>query len=352
MTTSANVTYYGVYKDGKKVGEHSQHHYCKPRNWKEEMAAYMPPAAFTVIGRWPDENEADHFSDPMPLPEFLSGKYVTWPKQDKSLQDEGLQGEELQGDLIMSGLQDEEPQDGFIVTTVRGFHEGYYLEGPFDQGEALSQKGHGKDDVIVSTKKPRDRIAFQWNTTDGLWEEISHIDLSGGPATKDWVWLPEEPLATRPLGAVELLRMAGLCTSQVMPDSLSKFNSLMWAAFDLGRRYELNGVTGALDRQSTDPYNMLVSSFLENETRTQNATMNNPKQDQGAVPKGAGASPCSMQTIANQCLELCWAIEKIPAGPDQTRSSVLASALHTRLQFAADEPAGGGEGHGASPRTS
>jgi len=85
MTTSANMTYYGVYRDGKLVKEHSQHAYCKPRV-RAELAKYMPPegclavdtGTITMIARWPDEEEEDHFSVPMPLADYLAGKKLVW----------------------------------------------------------------------------------------------------------------------------------------------------------------------------------------------------------------------------------------------------------------------------------
>ena len=79
MSTSANVTYFGVYRDGRMVGEHRHNALCKPKDWKMEMAAYVPAEEFTVIARWPDEDEADHFSDPMPLADFLKGSHFVWP---------------------------------------------------------------------------------------------------------------------------------------------------------------------------------------------------------------------------------------------------------------------------------
>ena len=84
MSTSANVTYYGVYRDGKLVKEHSQNCMCKPRV-RDELARYMPEGCLavdagrlTVVARWPDEEEEDHFSRPMPLADFLAGKKLEW----------------------------------------------------------------------------------------------------------------------------------------------------------------------------------------------------------------------------------------------------------------------------------
>ena len=84
MSTSANVTYYGVYRDGKLIKEHSQSHYCKPRV-RAELEKYMPwgclavdTGNLTLIARWPDEEEEDHFSKPIRLADYLAGKKLEW----------------------------------------------------------------------------------------------------------------------------------------------------------------------------------------------------------------------------------------------------------------------------------
>jgi len=81
VTTSANVTYYEVYKDGALVKEHSQHAYCKSRI-REQLLAYVPAEAYTLILRWPDEEEEDHFSKEMLLSDYLNGVKVEWEDDD------------------------------------------------------------------------------------------------------------------------------------------------------------------------------------------------------------------------------------------------------------------------------
>jgi len=76
--TSANVTYYGVYKDGKLIEEISQHAYCKDRV-KEKLAQYTPPEDYTLIARWPDENEVDHFTREISLADYVNKtKTLRW----------------------------------------------------------------------------------------------------------------------------------------------------------------------------------------------------------------------------------------------------------------------------------
>jgi hypothetical protein len=69
MTTSANVTVYVIYKNGVKVGEHSQHHYCKTR-WFE-LLKFEPVDEHTIQWTWEDENEELHSKKPVPLKKFL-----------------------------------------------------------------------------------------------------------------------------------------------------------------------------------------------------------------------------------------------------------------------------------------
>jgi hypothetical protein len=77
MSTSANVTYYDVFKDGKWVKEFSQHHYCKSINLKEKLAEFQPPEVYTIQRRYPDEDEVDHLSNPLNLKLFLEGAQFT-----------------------------------------------------------------------------------------------------------------------------------------------------------------------------------------------------------------------------------------------------------------------------------
>ena len=81
MSTSANVTYYQIYKDGKFVKEHRQNHYCKFRI-KEELAQYQPSKDYTLICRWPDEDEVDRYTAGMPLNEYINGKKLKWKERD------------------------------------------------------------------------------------------------------------------------------------------------------------------------------------------------------------------------------------------------------------------------------
>lgn len=76
--TSANVTYYQVYKDKKYIAEISQHHMCK-LTYKEELKKFVPAKDYTVIARWPDEEEEDQYSNEINLEDFLNGKQIEWP---------------------------------------------------------------------------------------------------------------------------------------------------------------------------------------------------------------------------------------------------------------------------------
>jgi hypothetical protein len=67
--TSANVVIYVIRKDGKIVGEHSQHYYCKTK-W-ERLLQFQPLAEHTIQWTWLDEDEAPHTKDPEPLVDFL-----------------------------------------------------------------------------------------------------------------------------------------------------------------------------------------------------------------------------------------------------------------------------------------
>ena len=74
MSTSANVTYYTVKDlDGKVVGQYSQNCMCKD-HLREKLSAHTPPEAFTISARWPDEDEADHYSNEISLKDFIDRK--------------------------------------------------------------------------------------------------------------------------------------------------------------------------------------------------------------------------------------------------------------------------------------
>lgn len=84
MSTSANVTYYQVFKNGVFVEEHSQHALCKSKI-HEKLAKYSPVEDYTVVIRWPDENEVDHLQDPIPLSKFLRGERSGWESAEESV---------------------------------------------------------------------------------------------------------------------------------------------------------------------------------------------------------------------------------------------------------------------------
>ena len=68
--TSANVTIYVIRNaQGKVVGEHRQHSYCKA-NW-EKLLRFQPLEDHTIQWTWLDEKEAYHEEAPQPLSQFL-----------------------------------------------------------------------------------------------------------------------------------------------------------------------------------------------------------------------------------------------------------------------------------------
>ena len=78
MSTSANVIFYDVYnKRHQYLKTHRQNMLCKD-HVTEELEHYQPPEEFTVVGRWPDEDEKDHFSEPKNLALFLADKKLEW----------------------------------------------------------------------------------------------------------------------------------------------------------------------------------------------------------------------------------------------------------------------------------
>ena len=78
--TSANVTYYEIYKDGKYITRHSQNCMCK-FTIDKRLAKYKPAEDYVVKLVWPDENEADHCSKKMSLLDYLNGVEVTWEEE-------------------------------------------------------------------------------------------------------------------------------------------------------------------------------------------------------------------------------------------------------------------------------
>jgi hypothetical protein len=78
MSTSAHITYYTVYdKCGKQIEEHRQNWMCKI-TIRKELEKYTPITDFTVILRHPNEDEVNHYSEPMKLSHYLAGHMVTW----------------------------------------------------------------------------------------------------------------------------------------------------------------------------------------------------------------------------------------------------------------------------------
>lgn len=81
MSTSANVTYYQIYKNGKFIEQHRQNCMCKFKV-RDELAQYQPAEDYTLICLWPDEDEAPHYTVEMPLNEYMGGKKLTWKERD------------------------------------------------------------------------------------------------------------------------------------------------------------------------------------------------------------------------------------------------------------------------------
>jgi hypothetical protein len=78
MSTSANVTYYTVkYKDGTPVGEYWQNRMCKDTVSKQ-LKSHIPAEDYMLSLRWPDEDEAPHYTKPMSLADYLNGIKVEW----------------------------------------------------------------------------------------------------------------------------------------------------------------------------------------------------------------------------------------------------------------------------------
>ena len=69
--TSANVTEYRIDDlRGMKVGQHSQHHYCKT-HWGD-LLKFIPPENYTITAYGLDEKEEKWEDDPMNLADFLT----------------------------------------------------------------------------------------------------------------------------------------------------------------------------------------------------------------------------------------------------------------------------------------
>lgn len=69
--TSANVKFYEVYKDGKLVAEHRQNCLCK-MTIVATLQQYTPASEYKLRLRWPDEEEANHYSQKMRLDRYLA----------------------------------------------------------------------------------------------------------------------------------------------------------------------------------------------------------------------------------------------------------------------------------------
>lgn len=77
MSTSANVTYYEIFKDGNFVDSHSQNCMCK-NAIKEKLSKYIPALDYKIRLRWLDENEANHYTNKIRLSDYFSGKKFEW----------------------------------------------------------------------------------------------------------------------------------------------------------------------------------------------------------------------------------------------------------------------------------
>ncbi len=67
--TSANVIYYTIFLDGKKVGEYRHHLLCKP-NW-EKLLVFSPPENYTIQASGLDEEEEEWEGEVYKLDDFL-----------------------------------------------------------------------------------------------------------------------------------------------------------------------------------------------------------------------------------------------------------------------------------------
>jgi len=72
VSTSANVTYYTVFKDDKQIAEYRQNCQCKDTK-TEKLKSHVPAEDFTLIICWPDENNILHFSQEISLANYLNG---------------------------------------------------------------------------------------------------------------------------------------------------------------------------------------------------------------------------------------------------------------------------------------
>ena len=72
--TSANVTYYRIERDGKIVGSHRQHHYCKTK-W-EDLLKFKPIEDHTITPYGEDEYEVPWEDKTEGLKQFLEKRRV------------------------------------------------------------------------------------------------------------------------------------------------------------------------------------------------------------------------------------------------------------------------------------
>jgi hypothetical protein len=75
--TSANVTYYQVFKDGEKVAEYRQNCLCKDSK-TEGLKSHVPAEDFTLVLCWPDEYEVPHYTQEMSLADYWNGVKPVW----------------------------------------------------------------------------------------------------------------------------------------------------------------------------------------------------------------------------------------------------------------------------------
>jgi hypothetical protein len=73
--TSCNYTNYNIYDlNGKHVGQHLDHWYCKP-HWND-LLEFSPPENYTIEKVTYDEEENEYYEDPISLKEFLQKRKI------------------------------------------------------------------------------------------------------------------------------------------------------------------------------------------------------------------------------------------------------------------------------------
>lgn len=82
--TSANVTKYNIYKNGRKVGQHYQSHLCKT-HW-EDLEKFSPPEDFEIMAYGYDEEEEYWEDKKINLKKFLNKISEAKRKSDESIE--------------------------------------------------------------------------------------------------------------------------------------------------------------------------------------------------------------------------------------------------------------------------